>query len=166
MLTAPSCIDISVNILMTYKKGTFSALLALCAGNSPITGEFSITKASDTELWCSSLIYARTRGWVNNRDAGDMRRYRAHYDVTLIKEIRNSHSAGMWPAPKKTQTLPFGNQCQSVSEKNNNWIVPCHKFSGDVDFKVSFCMWIRNGLVISREYLSVNETNEQSIKRL
>ena len=33
---------------------TFSALLALCAGNSPVTGEKKIplTKASDAELWC------------------------------------------------------------------------------------------------------------------
>ena len=31
-----------------------------------------------------SLICAWTRGWVNNRDADDLRRHRAHYDVTVI----------------------------------------------------------------------------------
>ena len=31
-----------------------------------------------------SLICAWTNGWVNNRDAGDLRRIRAHYDVTVI----------------------------------------------------------------------------------
>ena len=31
-----------------------------------------------------SLIYAWTNGWVNNRDAGDLRRHHAHYDVTVI----------------------------------------------------------------------------------
>ena len=36
---------------------TSSALLALCVGNSPVTGEFPPTKASDTELWCF-LCYA------------------------------------------------------------------------------------------------------------
>ena len=30
------------------------------------------------------LIRAWTNGWANNRDAGDLRRYRAHYDVTLM----------------------------------------------------------------------------------
>ena len=30
------------------------------------------------------LIYARTNGWVNNGDAGDLRRHRAHYDVTVM----------------------------------------------------------------------------------
>ena len=35
----------------------------------------SLTKASDG---------ARTNGWANNRDAGDLRRHRAHYDVTVM----------------------------------------------------------------------------------
>ena len=41
---------------------TFSALLAICVGNSPVTGEFP----------------------TNNREAGDLRRYRAHYGVTVM----------------------------------------------------------------------------------
>ena len=31
-----------------------------------------------------SLICAWTNGWVNNQDAGDLRRHRAHYDVTVM----------------------------------------------------------------------------------
>ena len=31
-----------------------------------------------------SLICGWTNDWVNNRDAGDLRRHRAHYDVTVI----------------------------------------------------------------------------------
>ena len=31
-----------------------------------------------------SLIYAWTNGWANNRDAGDLRRHRAHYDVIVM----------------------------------------------------------------------------------
>ena len=30
------------------------------------------------------LICARMNGWVNNREAGDLRRYRAHYDVIVM----------------------------------------------------------------------------------
>ena len=30
------------------------------------------------------LICAWTNGWINNRDAGDLRRHRAHYDVTVM----------------------------------------------------------------------------------
>ena len=46
----------------------FFSLLAICAGNSPITG------------------------WVNNRKAVDLWHYRAHYDVIvmiIITEIRS-----------------------------------------------------------------------------
>ena len=31
-----------------------------------------------------SLIHAWTNGWINNRDAGDLRHSRAHYDVTVV----------------------------------------------------------------------------------
>ena len=31
------------------------------------------------------LICAWTNGWVNNRKAGDLRRYRAHYDVIVMR---------------------------------------------------------------------------------
>ena len=38
--------------------------------------------------WCGalmvSLICIWTNGWVNNREAGDLWRHRAHYDVTVI----------------------------------------------------------------------------------
>ena len=32
-----------------------------------------------------SLIYAWMKGWINNRGAGDLRRHRAHYDVTVMR---------------------------------------------------------------------------------
>ena len=31
-----------------------------------------------------SLIYARINGWVNNREAGDLRRHQAHCDVIVM----------------------------------------------------------------------------------
>ena len=31
-----------------------------------------------------SLICTRINGWVNNREAGDLRRHRSHYDVTVM----------------------------------------------------------------------------------
>ena len=35
-----------------------------------------------------SLMYARIHGWVNNREAGDLRRHLAHYDV-IVMIIKN-----------------------------------------------------------------------------
>ena len=31
-----------------------------------------------------SLIYVSINGWVNNRNAGDLKRHHAHYDVTVV----------------------------------------------------------------------------------
>ena len=41
------------------------------------------TKASDAEF---DVFFDRVwiNGWVNNREAGDLRRYRAHYDVIVM----------------------------------------------------------------------------------
>ena len=56
----------------------------------PLSGEFTdhrwipLTKPIWHGALVSSLICARTNGWVNKRDAGDLRRHRAHYDVTVI----------------------------------------------------------------------------------
>ena len=41
------------------------------------------TKASDNELWCF-FICVWINDWVNNREAGDLRRYRSHYDVIVM----------------------------------------------------------------------------------
>ena len=64
---------------------TFSALLALCAGNSPVTGGFSSQRAIDAELWGFLWSVPWKSGWVNNREAGDLSRHRAHYDVIEMK---------------------------------------------------------------------------------
>ena len=70
-------------IMMTSSNGNISR----------VTGQFCVeftghrriprTKASDAELWCF-FICIWINGWVNNRDADDLRRYRAYYDVTVM----------------------------------------------------------------------------------
>ena len=62
---------------------TFSALLAICAGNSrsPMN---SPHKGQWRGALMFSLICVLINDWVNNREAGDLRRYRAHYDVTVM----------------------------------------------------------------------------------
>ena len=41
------------------------------------------------------LICARINGWVNNGEAGDMRRYRAHYDVTVMRLFCGGNAISM-----------------------------------------------------------------------
>ena len=39
-----------------------------------------------------SLICVWINGWVNNREAGDLRRYRAHFDVTVMGSLSDDTS--------------------------------------------------------------------------
>ena len=55
---------------------TFSALLAICAGNSPVPGEF-LTQRPVTR---SFDVFFDLR-----LKAGDVRRYRAHHDVSVME---------------------------------------------------------------------------------
>ena len=43
-----------------------------------------------------SLICAWINGWVNNREAGDLRHHRAHYDVTVMKWMWRCSRCCMW----------------------------------------------------------------------
>ena len=65
---------------------TFSALLAISAENSPVPGEFP-TQRPVTRSFDVFLICVWINGWVNNGEAGDLRGYRAHYDVTVMPNV-------------------------------------------------------------------------------
>ena len=64
----------SVNSWWRHQIKAFSALLALCEHH----------KGQWRGALMFSVICAWTNGWVNNRDAGDLRPHRAHYDVTVM----------------------------------------------------------------------------------
>ena len=66
-----------------HQMETFAALLAICVGNSPVTGEFP-HKGQWRGALMFSLICAWINSWVNNREAGDFGRHRAHYDVIAM----------------------------------------------------------------------------------
>ena len=63
---------------------TFPALLALCVGNSPVTGEFPaqrpVTRSFDVffDLRLNKPLGKQSWGWW-------LRRHRAHYDVIVMK---------------------------------------------------------------------------------
>ena len=84
-----------------HQMETFSALLALYVGNSPVTGEFP-HKGQWRGALIFSLICVWTNGWVNNRNFGDFRRHRAHYDVTVTQCFSN-----WWPIFKRVAVTWF-----------------------------------------------------------
>ena len=67
-----------------HQMAKFSVLLALCAGNSPVTDLNSPHKGQWRGVLMFSLICAWTNGWVINPCVGDFRRHCVHYDVTVM----------------------------------------------------------------------------------
>ena len=86
-----------------HQMETFYALRALCAGihlspvNSPHKGQWR-------GALMFSFICAWINSWVNNRKAGDLRRHRAHYDVTTTI-ITQDHSMGCSWFPVKISDI-------------------------------------------------------------
>ena len=95
-----------------------------------------------------SLICVWINGWVNNREAGDLRRYRAHYDVSVICRgiatrdfffliwidfhpvwITNHTPSKVW----KEITYPFPNSTVGVCELKSNYIP--HFIMGVITYK-------------------------------
>ena len=83
---------------------TFSASLALCAviHRSPVNSPQRLVTRSLNLFFDLRLNY----GWVNNREAGDWRYHRAHYDVMLMEllidrvSLHNGKEEDEWvPSP-------------------------------------------------------------------
>ena len=66
-----------------HQMETFSMLLALC--DSPLAGEFPAQRPV-TRSFDVFFDLRPNKRLIDNREAGDLRRYRAHYDVTVMLE--------------------------------------------------------------------------------
>ena len=80
--------------MMTSSNGhIFRVTGPLCGeftGNSPHKGQWH-------GALMFSLICAWINDWVNNREAGDLRRHRAHYDVRVMKFVNGHTEIPQWP---------------------------------------------------------------------
>ena len=69
---------------------TYSALLAICAGNSLVTGEFPaqrpVMRSFDVSFICTWINV-----WVNKGYAGDLRGHHAHYNVSVMYFQTEAH---------------------------------------------------------------------------
>ena len=129
--------DAMSRVLITWwrrQMETFSALLAICAWKSPVMVN-SPHKGQWRGALMFSLILAWINGWVNNREAGDLRHHQAYYDVTVMNReiIPGGHSWNYWPV-----TL------SSLSTDCNS---PVSKFmkKGCCDTRDPFCL---HGLIL------------------
>ena len=71
----------TISSMITSSNGNIFLVTGLLCG-------IPLTKANDAELWCSlMLIWAWTNSWPNYGHAGDLRRYRASYYVTVMVSV-------------------------------------------------------------------------------
>ena len=89
-----------------------------------------------------SLICIRINDWVNNGEAGDLRRHLVHYDVTVMQTVwRPFCCDGVIRAwvPVSLTYCPFGKLDRNYSTQYSNtfsWLLPkafSHKSPGDWD---------------------------------
>ena len=108
---------------------TFSALLALCAGNSPVPVN-SPHKGQWRGALIFSLIFVWIDGWVNSREAGDLRRHRGHYDVSVRdswrwNDIHHVHILGLW-CQKQVSRIWISNYIPRYQWDAVTY--PCHRY--------------------------------------
>ena len=119
-----------------HQMETFSALLALCAGihrspvNSPHKGQWR-------GALMFSLICVWINAWANNRETGDLRRHRAHYDAIVKLSVRVVHEA-MWTvfcSQKHCRAVDIPS-CYQLIEAETWWTPFCRRH-----FEVHFLEW-------------------------
>ena len=84
----PRCLhwymECNSHVMTTSSNGNIFRITGPLCGNSPVN---SPHKGQWRGALIFSLICAWTKGWVNNLDAGDLRRHLAHYNVTVMLHL-------------------------------------------------------------------------------
>ena len=93
----------------------FSALLALCAWNSPVTPVNSPHKGQWRGALMDSLICTWINGWGSHYEAGYLRRHRSHYDVIVMTTAWRSCSDVITPSAGAV----FSMQSNAVISRSN-----------------------------------------------
>ena len=98
---------------------TFSALLAICAENSPVPREFPAHKGQLRGAFIFSLICAWINRWLNNPEAGDLRRYCAHCDIIVMKTP--ARYCWSWAWMSNSTTCVYGDAITYPCSKRGPW---------------------------------------------
>ena len=110
--------QLDLHMMMTSSNENIFRVTVHLWGESAGHCWISPTKASDAELPVMfSVTCAWTNGWANNRDAGDMRRHRTHYEVN---EMMKSNALY-----RRQQ-----NTCVKITDVSNHRPLDCLSHSG------------------------------------
>ena len=126
---------------------TFSALLPICAGNYSPVPVNSQHKGQWRGALMFSLICIWLNVWVNNRVFGDLRRHRAHYDVTVIKQLTECDvTTTPDTQPRKYMTYWYLDVLNCTSGPFRGYHMTCEFTISENHFRSSLftSMWKRN----------------------
>ena len=105
-----------------HQMETFSALLAICVGNSPVSPQ----KGQWRGALMLTLICTRINGWVNNGEAGeagDLRRHLAHYDgIVMELQFNKLNCTAIY---RHVRQYMFANKSLSLLRRNCCGAVVC-----------------------------------------
>ena len=109
-----------------------SALLALCEWNSPVTDEFP---SHMPVMRSFDAFFVWTNDWVNNRDADDLRRHRAHCSLTVMKVPIVCMSFSMYCVWLRSNQRPYLLRLP--------WIFPeAHWVPGNIQGNLTGMIWV------------------------
>ena len=116
-----------------------------------------------------SLICAWTTGWVNNRDTGDLRRHRAHYDVIVMMVCGN-----------RTRDSTTDSMCNHNMTNHNEFFLlhfrgpsghpvmgnSCNSWCWATIFQIVFETYVRHKSFKTDTHLPKQKTYSHAISRL
>ena len=133
--------------MMTSSKGNISALLAICAGNSPVPGEFHaqrpVIRSFDVFFDLRLNKRLSKQSW-----AGDLIRYRAPCDVNVMESCRISILS---PIYRSSILLPRCYQTVRDSLAALYWCVKRYHMCLNTDIlrtSVIKCLFYKHGLTL------------------
>ena len=119
-------------IMMTSSNGNIFCVTGHLCGEFPATGAFPAQRLEWRGALMFSLICVWINGWENNRKAGDLRRYRAHYDVivmmTMVEQTSDVEHTEELNTGLDTNGCPLGNSKFILLSDNLNiclWLSAC-----------------------------------------
>ena len=108
--------------MMTSSNGNICTLLALCVRGIYRSSVNSPHKGQWRGALMFSLICAWINAWVNNREAGDLRRNRTHYGVIVMKQDIHTLMSTMLHVTSFSDIVPmlvhFTNICVIYRHRN------------------------------------------------
>ena len=141
-----------------HQMEAFSALLALCAGNSPVPVN-SPHKGQWRGTLMFSFICTWIHGWVNTCDAGDLRRHRGHYDANVM-----NHEPSSQIQRRALSSIMYLYQITKLRINTRRFRLRSHdkthlvKWGRNPGQKGKYCWWYRTGVCItSKTYMLPRE---------